>query len=626
MRADIDNHVQTCLKCQKHKKKAEKSPLQPLPIPDQPNQRVHMDLFGPLIGSDQGKKFVLTMTDAFTKFAKATVIDNKSAQTVAQAIFDTWISFIGVPHQIHTDQGKEFVNEVCKTLCTELLITHTRTAAYHPQANAQAEVFNKHIQKYLARFVSEHTLDWEQYIPTMLFSYNTSVHSSTNTSPFEALFGFRPNMPSLIQQEIQRLHYQDDVTINRIKVLKSLQSDMRETLINKQAEYKERFDRKAFDHNIGIGDEVMEKIHQFSNKNTKLAEKWNGPYKVINIDAKNANIEVKGKAKTVTVDNLKKFFRPAPQEAKPIDDNRRVTRSRAKLINLPTKPNIQAVAKLINLKPSIKDSRYKLKDIAYKLYHLKLAFNQLTSTEQKLWTSFKLADILQLLSGHPNREPIFKSNDVYFGAPIRRPQALLDHDLPPEVDHGDGPGPDDGPGPPDGPGADPNFPNPHEPSPPPDASSSGYPFPGPEKRKRRRRTPEPSDRRLRSADTRSDSPPPPPRTESTESGSGTEQGRSRSIWGSKRFKHKTPKRSKSAEPSPKPKKQGFFAKLDDTLREMAELDVEIEEREKAEKAARKAEKRAQKLAAGPSSLGLFGFMGAALFGHPDDHLLDGSFD
>jgi hypothetical protein len=48
---------------------------------------------------------------------------------------------------------------------------------------------------------------------------------------------------------------------------------------------------------------------------------------------------------------------------------------------------------------------------------------------------------------------------------------------------------------------------------------------------------------------------------------------------------------------------------------MAELDVEIEEREKA-----------KKLAAGPSSLGLFGFMGAALFGHPDDHLLDGSFD
>jgi transposase InsO family protein len=431
MRADIDNHVQTCLKCQKHKKKSEKSPLQPLPIPDQPNQRVHMDLFGPLMGSDQGKKFVLTMTDAFTKFAKATVIDNKSAQTVAQAIFDTWISFIGVPHQIHTDQGKEFVNEVCKTLCTELLITHTKTAAYHPQANAQAEVFNKHIQKYLARFVSEHTLDWEQYIPTMLFSYNTSVHSSTNSSPFEALFGFRPNMPSLIQQDIQRLHYQDDVTINRIKVLKSLQSDMRETLINKQAEYKERFDRKAFDHNINIGDEVMEKIHQFSNKNTKLAEKWNGPYKIINIDAKNANIEVKGKTKTVTVDNLKKFFRPAPQEAKPVDDNRRVTRSRAKLINLPNKPTIQAVAKLINLRPSIKDSRYKLKDIAYKLYHLKLAFNQLTSTEQKLWTSFKLSDILQLLSGHPNREPIFKSNDVYFGAPTRRPQALPNHDIPP---------------------------------------------------------------------------------------------------------------------------------------------------------------------------------------------------
>ena len=55
-----------------------------------PNQRIHMDLFGPCKTSDAGNKYVLTMTDAFTKYAEIVAIPNKEAVTVADAIF-TWM-------------------------------------------------------------------------------------------------------------------------------------------------------------------------------------------------------------------------------------------------------------------------------------------------------------------------------------------------------------------------------------------------------------------------------------------------------------------------------------------------------------------------------------------------------
>ncbi len=69
MKKDIQAHIDSCLQCQIRKKSTAKpTPLQPLPTTDQPNQRIHIDLFGPLKTSAQGNKMVLVMTDAFTKY------------------------------------------------------------------------------------------------------------------------------------------------------------------------------------------------------------------------------------------------------------------------------------------------------------------------------------------------------------------------------------------------------------------------------------------------------------------------------------------------------------------------------------------------------------------------------
>jgi len=60
--------------------------------------------------ADSNKKFVLCITDAFTKYAVVTAIQNKNAETVADTIFKEWFCKFGIPAQIHTDGGKEFVN------------------------------------------------------------------------------------------------------------------------------------------------------------------------------------------------------------------------------------------------------------------------------------------------------------------------------------------------------------------------------------------------------------------------------------------------------------------------------------------------------------------------------------
>ena len=200
MSADISEHIAQCKPCQANSNKGTlpPAPLQSLPIPGGPNQRIHVDLFGPLKSSEGGSKYVLVMTDALTKIVRLKAIPSKDATVVAQAILLDWIYVYGVPKIISSDQGKEFCNDLARALWSSLGITHSVTSPYHPQTNAQAEVFNKTMAHYLKTALSESnksSLDWELFLGPLMFSYNTAVHKSTLQSPFYTQFGYDPRVP-----------------------------------------------------------------------------------------------------------------------------------------------------------------------------------------------------------------------------------------------------------------------------------------------------------------------------------------------------------------------------------------------------------------------------------------------
>ena len=60
-----------------------------------------MDLFGPLkVRSANGKKYIMVMTDAFSKYTELVAICDKKADTVAKAFFERWICRHGVAAMI----------------------------------------------------------------------------------------------------------------------------------------------------------------------------------------------------------------------------------------------------------------------------------------------------------------------------------------------------------------------------------------------------------------------------------------------------------------------------------------------------------------------------------------------
>ena len=277
MEKDIRLHLESCQKCQVRKKTGGSANfLQPMPQCTAPNQRVHIDLFGPLL-SKNGKKYILTATDAFTKYCHAWPINDKSAQTVAKILFENYFCKMGCCLELFSDQGLEFCNKICNELCSFLQIKHNTTTAYRPQANSTSEVFNKTIAKYLSSFVDSNTKNWIEYINPMLFAYNTSFHSTTKCTPYFLTFGQEARYPSNPNPDIQH-HYGDLLPSKWYKQLQEARIVASHHSMLASDRSADNFDSHTFPIKYTLGQLVWLNEFNFLGKNRKLSPNWSGPY------------------------------------------------------------------------------------------------------------------------------------------------------------------------------------------------------------------------------------------------------------------------------------------------------------------------------------------------------------
>ena len=85
-----------------------------------------------------------------------------------------------------------FVSDFWSALFKSLGVDLLKSTAYHPQTDDQTEVVNKGLETYLRCMAHETPHTWYRWLPLAEWWYNTSHHSSINTSLFEALYGYAP--------------------------------------------------------------------------------------------------------------------------------------------------------------------------------------------------------------------------------------------------------------------------------------------------------------------------------------------------------------------------------------------------------------------------------------------------
>jgi hypothetical protein len=78
-----------------------------------------------------------------------------------------------------------------KGLCDKLDIIKRTTSPYNPRANGQTERTNQTLIRILVKHCDENPENWPESLQVTLLAYNTSIHSSTQKTPFELMFGRR---------------------------------------------------------------------------------------------------------------------------------------------------------------------------------------------------------------------------------------------------------------------------------------------------------------------------------------------------------------------------------------------------------------------------------------------------
>ena len=150
-----------------------------------------------LIRTRRGNKFLLVITDRFSKLVRTIPLRRITAMEIAKAFTHQWVFFYGPPLTLLSDNGPQFAAKLFIDICRIIGTKNRFTTTYHPQCNGQVERFNRTIINALRHCIADRPKEWDLFTDALTFAYNTQVHSTTGLSPFELVLPRRPPTLSL---------------------------------------------------------------------------------------------------------------------------------------------------------------------------------------------------------------------------------------------------------------------------------------------------------------------------------------------------------------------------------------------------------------------------------------------
>ena len=254
-----------------------------------PMERVHMDVLGPFVKSALGNKYILVMVDQFTKWVDCAAIPEQSAETVAIKFIDYFISPLGIPVEINTDQGSNFESHLFKAFCSKFQIAKTRTTPYHPSSNGQVERYNQILLPMIRSFIEGNQNLWDRDLSLLVMSLHATVNRQTGFTPNRLMLGrevFQP-VDVVMGTATQNVSACTPVEwANRLKVaLDNSHRLVRERLNSTQRRQKQDYDLRKLKENFYQPGDLVYRRDQATKKgcSTKLFSPYKGPFLILKL-------------------------------------------------------------------------------------------------------------------------------------------------------------------------------------------------------------------------------------------------------------------------------------------------------------------------------------------------------
>ena len=284
----VENIVSKCIPCQANSNRKSSEPLQMSELPKGAWLKLSIDFCGPIPTGE----YLLVVVDEFSRYPVVHVTRSTSADTIMPLLDQTFASF-GYPETIKSDNGPPFQSAEWKKFLTNRGIKHRLITPLWPQANAQAESFNKPLMKSI-RAAIVGGQPWRSALVEFLRVYRTTPHSTTSFTPYRLLFGRDPRTKLPEVTDTQEKHVDDNIVRSRDQEMKQ-----------KMKEYADA-KRHATNTPMQKGDVVMMKQRRANKTETSR-----NPQPVIVSNTKGTMVTAQFPNRREVTRN-KSFFKPTP--------------------------------------------------------------------------------------------------------------------------------------------------------------------------------------------------------------------------------------------------------------------------------------------------------------------------
>nr|XP_025676136.1 uncharacterized protein LOC112776263 [Arachis hypogaea] len=282
---DSKHKVRTCDNCQRH------SPIIHLPAEhlhhstvSWPFEKWGIDILGPFPTAPRQVKYLVVAIDYFSKWIEAQPLAKITSAQMISFVWKNIICRFGIPSNIITDNGRQFIDQSFKAFLQNLKIKQHFSSVEHPQSNGLAEAANKVILQALRKKLDDAKGLWAELVPEVLWAYNTTAHSTTKESPFRLVYGSEAMIPIGVSHGSMRTIAKEHNQARQAEL--DLIEEIRETAAIRhralQQQLSRRYGQKVKPRTFNTGDLVLRKTEQARRppSHGKLAATWDGPYKI----------------------------------------------------------------------------------------------------------------------------------------------------------------------------------------------------------------------------------------------------------------------------------------------------------------------------------------------------------
>ena len=225
-----------------------------------------------------------------------------------------WILHFGIRQSIIHDRGTAFLNTDLVNWTKELGITLRPSTAHSPWTNGKVKTQNQHIARYWRSFPNDAGTSWAPLAPKFVFAHNTSVNYTTGKTPYEIVFGTKPQTPMSVKLGLYRNkhklccsdfctdllpHTHDENSTKKELIQKLPRPQLSQALLDRERDFKRIYssifercreqtarshayrNRFKLGHHLDVGQKVLYKNHrQDLSRSQKLQQRRLGPFTV----------------------------------------------------------------------------------------------------------------------------------------------------------------------------------------------------------------------------------------------------------------------------------------------------------------------------------------------------------